>query len=176
MVKYSADALKPSVTRDDFINEAKMIFEVLKETKENEEQTSFFVQQDFEIKDIYLISTEWFSNWKAKTSFELLQSDIEIQPSNIKMEIELSYLNKDLVDVESQKKFTKISDLLANLSFLDVPLREDLVEEVHFLYVNPDLWKIIKSKYPDSIEVKRRSYTMNSQKYYEIHLPIVFLL
>jgi hypothetical protein len=176
MVKYSADDLKPSVTRNDFINEAKMIFEVLKESNEKEEQASYFVNNDFEIKDIYLISTDWFSNWKAKTSFELLQSDIDIQPSNIKMEIELSFLNKDLVDTENQKKFLRVSELLPNLSFLDVPLRADLVEEVHFLYVNQDLWKIIKAKYPDSLEVKRRSYTMNSQKYYEIHLPVVFYL
>ena len=101
---------------------------------------------------IYLLSCNWFKQWKLKVGFD---DEDELTSTNDtaetdKMKFELPKLNEDLIDFEYMDATPNlIHQKDVQFSIINYPVKEGILEEREFIYINKQLWDYFNEKYPN---------------------------
>lgn len=147
--QVSIATLKPSVTAEDWVQEAKLFGEMFGWAQVGESEGNSFV---------YLLSAKWIDAWKEKVSYSVVEEGMSLGPEHIKEEVELPPLNADLVDQEFKQETREYEFLKSdnpNYSLFSSVVRSDVTEFIDYLLIKEDAWNILKSKYPQAVELKR---------------------
>jgi hypothetical protein len=161
--------LAPSVTAEDWVQEAVLFGKMFSQAQIGAEETGTFV---------YLLSQKWVESWKHKVSFSMIEEGMNLEPSQIRMDIELPVLNQDLIDSEFKEKTEEYEFLKTNeplYTLFNVVAKSDIIENIDYLLIREEAWNVVKAKHPDAIEVKRIKVIDNMTGFsrVEVKFPIV---
>lgn len=168
-IKGLSERICPSVTAQDWIEEAHLFKEMFQFAQVGSEEQNTFV---------FLLSNRWIEAWKDKVNFSILEEGMELTPQHIKMEVELPTINQDLIDPTFQEhteeyEFLKCKD--DNYQLFNVVIKPDVTEYIDYTLIREDAWKVLKIKFPDAIELKRVKSTdpFTYQSIVEVKFPLV---
>lgn len=145
--------LRPSETPQEWVEEAILFGKMFTWAQIGNEETGTFV---------FLLSQKWVESWKHKVSFSIIEEGMNLEPTQIRMDIELPILNEELIDPEFQHKTEEYEFLRSkelNYSLFNVVAKSDILENIDYLLIREEAWKIVKAKYPNAMEVKRIKFT-----------------
>ena len=145
--------LKPSVTAEDFVEEAMWFKKMLDWGGIGNAPSNSFV---------FLISVKWLETWEEKVGFSLMDGDKEYGPQDVKLDKELPQMNRDLIDDSFQEKTLEYEYVTSNtplFSLFGPVTKGDIMEGFDYIIVKEDFWRAIQKKYPDAIEVMKIKYT-----------------
>lgn len=147
--QVSIATLRPSITAEDWVQEAKLFTEMFSWAQVGEDEGNGFV---------FLLSVKWVEAWKEKVGYSVVEDGVTLAPEHIKMELELPQVNSDLIDQEFQEQTEEYEFLKSdspNYSLFASIVKSDATEYIDYLLIKEDAWNILKNKYPDSLELKR---------------------
>ena len=147
------DTISPSITAEDWVNEAILFGKMFQSAQIGSEEGMSFV---------YLLSQKWIESWKAKVSFTLIEQGVDLNSSDIMMDIELPVLNDDLVDTTHEEKTENYEFLKSskqNYQLFNVVAKLGIMEYIDYLLIKEEAWNILKAKYPSAIELKRIKFS-----------------
>lgn len=171
MADFAVDpeTLKPCVDAKDWVEEAQLFGKMFAWAQIGNEESGTFV---------YLLSQKWVEAWKHKVSFSVIEEGMNLEPEQIRMDIELPVLNEDLVDHQFQDKtdeyeFLKTKD--SNYSLFNVVARADIAENIDYHLIRQEAWQMLKAKHPEAKEIRRIKFT-DPETFFtrvEVKFPIV---
>ena len=134
---------------------------------------------------VFLISSKWMHAWMRMTGFNVLMRKGSISDCDMDLSVILSpTINEELIDNSKSKQLLKLGQLVEDLSFLDVVLKDGIEggqdgeeDEEQFEVMPEEVWRFIKQEYPNAVEIKRPVFTSASgHKKHMLHLPEVVVM